>query len=188
MMHPPRATSNAVALLFLTLALAGGVGCDVRPRAPALRDSSVYQNRDAGLRFLVPQGWTQVASGVLPPGALPAEFMLVKYQMKTTARGAVLEVLCLDDSQSTTDSHRHHAQPSHGVASWTSKVEAQELTVGGVPGRRFQYEGRIHKNTMHKEVVVFRRENRLFSFVGLYWDDDHNAREEIRRAVDSLVW
>jgi predicted Zn-dependent protease len=162
-------------------------GCDSRPRAPALRDSAVYQNRSAGLRFLVPQGWTQVASSVLPSGELTSEFMLVKYQMRTTAQGATLELLCFDDSASS-DLVAYHAQASHGIAEWKRVGEPVEVTQTGVAGQRAEYHGNVAKSMMHKDVTVFRRGRRVFSFVGLYWQDDQAAREEIRRAVDSLAF
>ncbi|MFM7842780.1 MAG: hypothetical protein ACKPEY_00920 [Planctomycetota bacterium] len=178
---------SLLVLLCGTMALVGSSGCDSRPRAPALRDSAVYQNRAAGLRFLVPQGWTQVASSVLPSGELSAEFMLVKYQMRTTAQGATLELLCFDDPKAS-DLVAYHAQASHGIAEWKRVGEPAEFTQTGVVGMRAEYLGSVAKSTMHKDVTVFRRGQRVFSFVGLYWQDDQAAREEIRRAVDSLVF
>ncbi|MFO0867800.1 MAG: hypothetical protein U0935_02530 [Pirellulales bacterium] len=171
----------------LILLLLAGTACESRPQAPALRDSSVYQNRSAGMRFLVPQGWTQVANSTLPEGPLPAEMMLVKYQMKTTARGAMLELLCQDNSEKL-DLGDYHAQASHGVPVWQREAEPESLTVGGAAAQRFMYQARTGTSTMHKDVTVFRRGARVFSFVGLYWDDDHNAQEEIRRAIGSIVW
>ena len=164
-----------------------GSGCDSRPRAPALRDSAVYQNRAAGLRFLVPQGWTQVASSALPGGKLEAELMLVKYQMRTTAKGATLELLCMDNSQSL-DLIDYHGQSSHGIATWNRQGDPVAVTAGDVAGERVEFTGSVAKSTMHKNVTVFRRGQRVFSFVGLYWEDDQAAREEIQRAVDSLVF
>lgn len=174
-------------LFYSTAILVISSGCDRRPRAPALRDSAVYQNRSAGLRFLVPQGWTQVASSVLPSGEVTSEFMLVKYQMRTTAQGATLELLCFDDPSSS-DLIAYHAQASHGIAEWARVGAPTEVTQSGVAGQRAEYLGTVAKSTMHKDVTVFRRGRRVFSFVGLYWKDDQAAREEIRRAVDSLVF
>jgi hypothetical protein len=164
-----------------------GSGCDSRPRAPALRDSAVYQNRAAGLRFLVPQGWTQVASSALPSGTLEAELMLVKYQMRTTAKGATLELLCLDDPQSV-DLIDYHNQSSHGIATWNRQGDPVKVKASDVMGERVEFTGSVAKSTMHKNVTVFRRGQRVFSLVGLYWEDDQAAREEIQRAVDSLVF
>jgi len=41
---------------------------------------------------------------------------------------------------------------------------------------------------MTKEVVCFRRNNRVYSFVGLFWSNDDKAREQIRRALRSTIW
>lgn len=188
-LRPTRRTLlfSAGAALVGTVTFGPFIGCDSRPKAPALRDSSVYQNRAAQLRFLVPQGWTQVASSDLPPGPLATEVMVAKYQMKTSARGAMLELLCMDSSDSL-NVGQYHAQPSHGISGWKDEADATELTISGSNGQRFFLHGVAGKNTMHKEVSAFRRGTHVISFVGLYWDDDHEAREEIRRAVASVVW
>lgn len=178
--------TRTLGVLFVVVGLLS-IGCDSTPRAPALRDSAVYQNRAAGLRFLIPQGWKQAASAVLPSGPIETEFMLAKYTMPTSPRGGTLELLCFDDSKSI-DVKAHHEQPSHGVAAWKLEEDATEVTVGGATGQRLPLVGSAGKNTLHKEVTVFRRGKRVYSFVALYWDDDRVARDEIRRAVDSLVW
>ncbi len=118
-----------IVLLLFLLAL---VGCNRAPSAPELRDAPVYQNNREGFRFLVPDNWTQVASGVLPRGELEGEVLLVKYRMRTAGKGALLEVLCFDEAKYS-DLHKYHGLPSHGSADWKSVDPPQTLDVNGAP-------------------------------------------------------
>ena len=170
--------------LFFVIALAG---CHRAPSAPELRDAPVYQNNREGFRFLVPDNWTQVASGVLPRGELEGEVLLVKYRMRTEGKGALLEVLCFDEAKFS-DLHEYHGEPSHGSADWKSIAAPETLDVNGVPAERFTYSTAMRGGEMLKEVVSFRREQRVYSFIGLFWASDNKAREQLRRAVGSTIW
>jgi len=177
-----------------TLAIAAAIscvlglsGCERRPQAPVLRDSPVYHNAAEGLRFLVPDGWVQTASTVLPEGPLEGEAFLVRYRVNTPEPGARLQIECGPD-RSGFDPAAHHAAASYGVQQWTAAEPAQDLTIGGVPCQRLIYAGELGGRTMTKEVVCFRRRDRVYSFVGLFWATDDKGRQQIRRAVDSTIW
>jgi hypothetical protein len=164
-------------------------GCDSRPKAPALTDSPVYQNEQEGFRFLVPDGWLQSAAATLPTGPLEGEVLLTQYRMRTAAQGASLEVLCFDEPPDKPgDLHQYHAEPSHGITQWASVEEPESLEIGGTAAQRFVYSGKLANRDMIKEVVAFRRGQRVYSFIGLFWKSDENAREELRRAVASILW
>jgi hypothetical protein len=169
------------------LLLAATLGCGSRPRAPALRASPVYQNDSEGFRFLVPDGWIQTASTILPSGELTGESFLVRYRMRTPEQGATLQIECLQDS-ATLDPEKHHAGPSYRVEHWRAAEANQEIEINGVKAQRFVYIARIEGRPMTKEVVCFRRNGRVYSFVGLFWSNDDKAREQIRRAVRSTIW
>lgn len=162
-------------------------GCDTRPRAPALSDAPVYNNRREGFRFLVPEGWVQSASAVLPDKALEGEVLLVQYRMRTSSRGASLDILCMN-AEEFPDLHEYHGLPSQGVRDWKSAAAPEQLSVNGTEAQRFVYEGTLGKERMVKEVVSMRRGQRVYSFIGLFWSEDANAQEELRRAVDSVIW
>ncbi|MFO0902067.1 MAG: hypothetical protein U0939_03655 [Pirellulales bacterium] len=172
------------------LAGCGLAGCDSRPQAPSLRNGPVYQNKSAGFRFLVPEGWSQSANATLPP-ALDREFLLLQYRMKTTAQGGLFEVLCFDPKPDF-DLDAYHAGPSHGVKAWAPREASGNATSPDVAapagGERKLYAASLLGNPTTKEVVSFRRGTRIFSFIGLYGDNDAAAREEIRRALESLKW
>ena len=174
----------AVAGAVLAVLLAG---CDSKPRAPVLRDSDVYQNNQEGFRFLVPDNWTQTASAVLPNGVIEGEVLLVQYRMRTAQQGASLEVLCFDEDQPT-DLKTYHAGPSHGSQTWQSSEPPQPIEVGGAAAERWIYATQVSKQKMIKEVVAFRRGPRVYSFIGLFWSSDNKAREQLRRAVNSIMW
>jgi hypothetical protein len=183
---PGRIRSKLPAAVVLFL-IAAAAGCDSEPRAPALLDTPVYHNRQEGFRFLVPEGWTQNANANLPPGELEGEAFLVRYRMRTPEMGASLQILCLDDSGQS-DLAEHHAGPSFRVNRWEPVEPGESLEIGGKPAERFAYQAVISGRQMTKEVTCFRRGKRVYSFVGLFFSTDDKAREQIRRAVGSVIW
>jgi len=178
--------SRLVATAGLCFAV-GLSGCDRRPQAPVLRDSPVYRNNAEGLRFLVPEGWIQTASTLLPEGQLEGQAFLVRYRINTPEPGAMLQIECAPDGPDV-DLDEHHAAPSYRVERWTASGPSQNLTIGGADAQRLIYTGEVAGRKMTKEVVCFRRSGRLYSFVGLFWATDDKAREQIRRAVESTIW
>jgi len=180
----PRGTLVITAALWFAVGL---TGCEDRPQAPVLRDSPVYRNAAEGLRFLVPDGWIQTASTLLPEGPLEGEAFLVRYRINTPEPGAMLQIECAPE-RSGFDPVRHHAAPSYRVERWTATEAPQDLTIGGAACQRLVYAGEVAGRKMTKEVVCFRRRGRVYSFVGLFWATDDKAREQIRRAVESTVW
>jgi hypothetical protein len=162
-------------------------GCRNTPSAPSLRDAPVYHSAEEGFRFLVPDGWTQNASAVLPAGKLEGENFLVRYQMKTPEQGATLQIVCAQDSESL-DLEKHHAGPSYGVAQWQLAEPAESIQVNEVPADRLVYTAASRGQSMTKEVVCFRKNERVYAFVGLFQSKDDKAREQVRRAVGSVIW
>jgi hypothetical protein len=174
-------------VLLAALAVLASAGCNRRPSAPALGDAPVYQNNREGFRFLVPENWTQVASGVLPRGELEGEVLLVKYRMRTAGKGALLEVLCFDASKYP-DVQKYHSEPSHGSKDWQSTGPVESLEINGTPAQRLVFSASIQGKPMVKEIVAFQREGRVYSFIGLFWESDNKARQQLRRAVGSIIW
>ncbi|MFO0820879.1 MAG: hypothetical protein U1A77_23230 [Pirellulales bacterium] len=162
------------------------VGCNPTPQAPALRDSPVYQNKSAGFRFLVPQGWRQMATASLPD-KLEQEFLVARYGLTTSPQGAMFEVMCFEP-MGEFDAQKHHSGPSHGAKEWSPVKE--EAKAGGPPVRedRQMFSASLAGKPTVKEVINVTKGNRVFSFIGLYGPSDSAAKEEIRRAVESLQW
>lgn len=178
-------TRKQASLVATAAAMLALVGCESRPRAPALSDSPVYENRQAGCRFLAPEGWRQSVNSMLPP-QLDREFRLVEY----TTLGASFEVLCLDDPDGEhQDQHAYHARPSHGVQLWKSTAEPEQIEINGAAGERFVYEAERGGRKVVKHVVVFPREgSRYFSFVGLHWPEQDKVGQQISQSIHSTVW
>ena len=172
---------------LLVSAVLIAAGCSRSPSAPALGDTPVYQNNREGFRFLVPENWTQVASGVLPRGELEGEVLLVKYRMRTAGKGALLEVLCFD-AEKYPDLQKYHAEPSHGSKNWKLDEPPETMDINGTNAERLIFSTEVNKQAMVKEIVAYRREQRVYSFIGLFWASDIKAREQLRRAVDSIIW
>lgn len=174
--------------LVLGIVATLAIGCkDETPRAPALRDSPVYQNESAGLRFLVPERWRQAANSNLPEGPLEREVQLARYNVNTSAAAASLEILCMT-TDDTFNAVEYHSGPSFGITEWKLIEKPQTVTLGAEEGSQMLLEGEVGGDVYEKEVTTIRRGNRTFHFIGLYSQEDHNARQQIQRAIQSVAW
>jgi len=162
-------------------------GCDSPPQAPALRNGPVYHHKQLGFRFLVPEGWKQMGSSNLPEGALDKEICLTKFHVPSTT-GAALEVLCFDRSYAP-EITEYHIEPSQGIKDWQIESQPVPLDVEGAQGKRMTINGTLPNNEKQiKDVTYFIRGERVFSFVAVCSAADTKSREELQRAVRSLVW
>ncbi len=162
-------------------------GCDSGPRAPLLRDSPVYHSESEGFRFRVPEGWNQSANSVLPAGDLPGDIFLTRYQVKTTEGGASMQIICSND-KAVEQLEKHWSAPAFGVVEWKVVESLQKVKAGPIAGERIVYSGQQGGKTLMKHVTCLHKNKRLYSFVGLYWEHDAAARQQIERALDSLIW
>ncbi len=171
----------------LILFVCGLAGCTSQPAAPLLSDAPVYRNATEGFRFLVPEGWTQTASSILPPGELKGEVFLVRYNVRSAEIGATLYVICRADDDSL-DMEQLHSQGSFRVGHWDVAQPRQTLQINKVAADRIIYKALADNREMMKHVTCFRRNDRIYSFVGLYFSNDEHAPHQIERAVDSVIW
>lgn len=176
---------------FLGITLLGSVllsGCTQKPQAPALRNDPVYQNDQEGFRFLVPEGWAMVGNSNHPRGPAPKNLLLVQYRSRSADRRGMLEVDMIDLPPSA-DVAAYLAGPSFGAKAWKRTGAAEPVQTSGLSGERYDFSGRAGgTDDMTKEVVVFRRGERCYLFIGLFPPSDDAARAQIRQAVASTVW
>src|SRR5262245_46434942 len=165
-------------LLALLLIVAG---CKEHPQAPALRDNPVYDNSQIGLRFLSPNGWTQVARADIPPPG-PGERLLVRFRGPFGVSQAIFEVTVEDPAPD--DAGALLRQPSHSAAAWEIVGSPTSLTVGGAPATRYTLKS---KDTT-KESVAVRRDKKLFLFTLIAPTSDAEAREQIRQIIGGATW
>lgn len=163
-------------------------GCNRGPVAPELRNSPVYNNRREGFRFLVPDGWKQTASANLPAGNLETELFLVQYDVPSREAAAQVQVLCCQDRDGKTDLTEVRSRPAFGVERWTIEDAPAQESVGGREGTWIYLTGRVQERKMGQEVLCFRKNGRIYSFVGTFDATDEPARQTIRRAFKSIVW
>ena len=163
------------------------LGCGRGPVAPELGNSPVYRNPAEGFRFLVPEDWIQTASSNLPPGDLDGEIFLVRYSLSTPETGATLLVLCEGESDAI-DLERHHAEGTFGVARWNVVDPRRTVMMNGASAERIVYLGVTDGREITKHATCFRHKGRLYSFIGLYSSSDEMARQQIERAVESVIW
>jgi hypothetical protein len=173
----------SIPLALVALAL----GCDERPRAPSLQNEPVYQNSREGFRFLVPQGWTLHARGELPSGKLDRERMLVSYELLQTDKPATFQVTAADLAAET-DLIKYLSGMAFGITDWQVKLPVEDLDNDSQHGRRYTFARASRGSPEIREVVVFRRGERAYFFSAMFPKSDAKAREQIRRAIESLVW
>jgi hypothetical protein len=174
------------AVLLAACALVAA-GCNDRPRAPAILDEPVYQNDREGFRFLAPQGWTQHTRAELPPGKLEQERLLVAYRQREAGSPADLEVAAVDLPESA-DLTAYVAAASHGVRQWRLVGKPEQFQVNRVSAIRTTLTGKQGEQLMTKEVVSFRRGERVFFFTSFYAPTDSKSRDALRQAVGSVMW
>jgi hypothetical protein len=84
--------------------------------------------------------------------------------------------------------HEHHAGPAFRVQHWEPSEPGETVDVNGTPAERHIYSAVIDGKRITKEVACFRRNSRIYSFVALFAATDDKAREQVRRAVGSVIW
>ena len=162
-------------------------GCDGDPSAPELRDAPVYRSASEGFRFLVPDGWTQIANASLPSGELDKEVFLTRYRVRSPEMGAMLYVICFNDDESL-DLQQYHSGASFRAQGWEVVSPMEEVKINESTGHRGLFKTTIDQNEMSKDVLCFRKNGRVYSFVGLYWSIDEKAQQQLNRAVESIIW
>ncbi len=181
----PRGRPLGPALALLPLvALAG---CGSRPSAPPLEQGSVYRNSREGFRFLAPEGWQQVARGEVPPGKVEGERMLVEYRCLTCAARAAL-LVTVADVPAKTPLGAYVTKHNFTGEAWRSAGPTEDFTINGVPAVRLTYTMGGGKDQTVREIVAFRKGERVYFFKGIYGRSDTKSRKDIRAAVDSIVW
>jgi hypothetical protein len=178
-----RTTSAAL----LVASLLATVGCTSRPRAPALRDGPVYQNSQEGIRFSVPEGWTQDGQAQTPPGRLAQEVMLVEYKLLNAEQPAVLRVTLIDLPESTDiETYLRRALPSS--EGWRQAEPPEAIEGQGKPGMRLVFTQDQGKERTTREITALRRRERVYFVTGIFGSSDTNTGQQIRRAVSSIEW
>src|SRR5262249_18771829 len=153
--------------------------------APVLRDGPVYQNNREGFFFLVPDGWIQIARSELPSGPLDKERLLVSY--RSSEKGMEFEV-SMADLPETVDLKSYLEGPSFSVTKWKANGSEESVEIGGRPGTRLLLIGESARKKVSKEVVYFRRDERVYFFTGVFLTSEPKARAMIRQAVSSISW
>jgi hypothetical protein len=151
-----------------------------------LQNDPVYRNKREHFRFLVPDGWIQSARQDLPSGRLEKERLLVQYR-RLSDQPAILEVSCTDLPESS-DLAAYMAGPAFGSTQWHRLSPAEQFEVDGIAALRVTLAARVGAEDRAREVVVFRRGERVYFFTGLYAASDSSARDEIRRAVAAIIF
>jgi hypothetical protein len=172
-------------LAGLGIALLAG-GCSGGPRAPVLKDEPVYQNPQEGLSFEVPEGWTQFARREAPSGKATEEATLVEYQLHGADSQTVLRVTCIDLPKSA--DVQQYLTKHWPDATLTPLGPAEPITVDGVEGTDTPFTLGPEGSKIVHDIYAVRRGGRVYLFAGIFAQDDSRARQQVRRAVESIRW
>jgi hypothetical protein len=173
--------------LLVALVLGPAVGCSRGPRAPALLDEPIYENRQEGFHFVTPDGWKMQSRTELPPGKLTEERSLVKYERQTGERSSSLEV-SMADVPSETDLTTCLQQRAAAPAPWPLAKPMERLTLGGQPAARAIFVSPLPVEREVHEIVAVRHGSRVYYFTAVLPVGDTRARDEVRKALATLSW
>lgn len=171
--------------LVLTAALVTGA-CQSRPRAPMLDTSPVYTNKNEGIRFLVPEGWSQQMKGEVTPGKLEKERTLVLYR-SLQPTPASFELSCRDLPEDQ-DLGEFLTRRKRSGSEWKRVAPPETVQFGGRKGTRYILQAMQRDRPTTNEIVVFRRGERVYFFGGLYPTGDPIRKSHVRQFLDSLQW
>ncbi|HZU36061.1 MAG TPA: hypothetical protein VFA18_09140 [Gemmataceae bacterium] len=175
-------------LTIVIVGLATLAGCSRGPVAPALEDGPEFRDAQEGFRFLVPEHWTQYAHAAVPPGRLTDERMIVEYNLQAVAKPASFGVTCVDLDPST-DIAKYVASHVPGGASWKLKAPSKPCEIQGVPAEKMTFVSHPPgADELTRDIVAFRRGQRVYLFTGVYATSDKEAREQVQQAMDSILW
>src|SRR5579871_947279 len=127
----------AVELLIVAVLL----GCQPKPKAPALIDEPVFQS-DEGFRFLVPEGWLMSARASVPPRPLDKERLLDQYRRTRGDNLATLDVSVMDLPEDT-DMVNYLSTPAFSARQWKQTGQAESMEIGGAQGTRYRFNASI---------------------------------------------
>jgi hypothetical protein len=159
--------------------------CGDTPRAPDLRNDPIYQNSEEGLRFRVPDGWSQFASARVPPGTATVERMLVEYMVPQSDRPATLRVTIIDLPATENIDDYLAGRPGE---KWEIKSTAEPIVADGVPGTRTLLAAKGKTGSRLQEVYAFRRGPRVYLFNAILFESETKAQQQVRRMIESLGW
>jgi hypothetical protein len=175
---------SALIVFMPCLPLLAASGCGSRPKAPALESGPVYQSKQEGIRFRVPDSWVQTARGEFPAGKLEKERLLVSY--RATDRIAAFELNVMDYQESV-DLAAYLAERAYGSKLWKLVGSPENVRINDSNAVRYLMNGRIDKAPMTLDVTAVHRSDRVYLFKGIYATADKTARDQLREVIQSVI-
>lgn len=165
--------------LLFVLGLA--IGCDARPRAPALVTETVFSDPAAGVTFVTPDGWIIAGRSTLPE-VLTRPVRLVSY-FRPGGKGRADFDVYVADLPAGGDVPAYLAAHPFGAEKWTA---AGPPTPADPPATRYAYTATRGKQAVRREVVASPRGGRHLLFITTAPAGDP-AFDETRPAVRSAL-
>jgi hypothetical protein len=122
----------------------------------------------------------------IPPGRLEKERLLVLYR-QTGGQGTALHISMADLPESSPLAE-YLARPSFGVEKWERTLAPEQLSLGHKTATRYLFGTKAAGKPLHREVIVFRRQERVYFFTILFSPADTRGRDQARKAIESIIW
>ena len=160
------------------------VGCTPTPRAPALTDEAVFESADAGMKFVVPQGWIMSSRSVLPPTLDDKPVMLVMYLSERADKPGELRVYAADIPATEPIAayiDRHPFGPDKRKAA----PGGETIMVNGATADRIALVGGKGASEI-QEVTAFRRGGRVYLILAGWTKRDTSVRDNLRQSIGTM--
>jgi hypothetical protein len=71
---------------------------------------------------------------------------------------------------------------------WRLVAPAEDFTINDVPAARITYVKGEGSEATIRDIIAFRRQERVYFFKSFYASDDARSRKALQAAVDTIVW
>jgi len=131
-----------------------------------------------------------MSRGELPPGKLEKVRTIANYNRLDGETPAGFQASAADTVGSEALRETLATDGTEGKPVWNSHAPDEEIRAGGAKATRSMFHtgtGR-EKGTRIRDIYIFERGELIWMFSGMYDLGDSQARDTVRRAIDSLEW
>lgn len=181
----PRGVGHMLVVVGVWMIFLAGCG-GIQP--PVLEQNlEVFRDEIEGFSFRPPEGWLQQSRANVPRREQRnQERMLVKYNRGSGKQPSVFQVSAVDLPTDT--DFTAYLDKALGKTEKRTTSKPEDVQVGGLSGKRETYSTKWDREAVTKEIVSVRRGPRVYFFTGVYAPTDKQAKDTIRKILESVEW